>query len=40
MNETCLYCHCNITRGQGVKWDVEFRCLEVIFKAFKHLALS
>ena len=25
-DETCLYCHCDITRGQGVKWGVEFRC--------------
>ena len=24
-DETCLYCHCNVTRGQGVKWGVEFR---------------
>ena len=25
-DETCLYCHCDITRGQGVKWGVELRC--------------
>ena len=24
-DETCLYCQCNVTRGQGVKWGVEFR---------------
>ena len=24
-DETCLYCHCDVTRGQGVKWGVEFR---------------
>ena len=25
-SETCLYCHCDVTRGQGVKWGVELRC--------------
>ena len=25
-DETCLFCCCDVTRGQGVKWDVESRC--------------
>ena len=38
-DETCLYCRCNITRGQGVKWGLNLG-IRSGFKAFKHLVLS